>query len=94
MYQQPPINMANGLYMKLSARLQSKESPKNVQLTEKETKYELQGMNEHPMKAQVKDILKFGPMWHTKYASAVPKNLGVGVNYWPCSEGYFLSGRP
>ena len=28
-------------------------------------------------------------MWQTKYASAVPKNLGVGVNFWPCSEGYF-----
>ena len=32
-------------------------------------------------------------MWLTKYASTVPKNLGVGVNFWPCSEGYFLSGR-
>ena len=25
---------------------------------------------------------------------AVPKNLGVGVNFRPCSEGYFLSGHP
>ena len=33
-------------------------------------------------------------MWQTKYALAVPKNLGVGVNFWLCSEGYFLSGRP
>ena len=33
-------------------------------------------------------------MWQTKYASAVPKNLGVGVNFRPCSEDYFLSGRP
>ena len=33
-------------------------------------------------------------MWQTKYASAVPKNLGVGVNFRQCSEGYFLSGRP
>ena len=33
-------------------------------------------------------------MWQTKYALAVPKNLGVGVNFRPCSEGYFLSGRP
>ena len=33
-------------------------------------------------------------MWQTKYASAVPKNLGLGLNFWPCSEGYFLSGRP
>ena len=24
-------------------------------------------------------------MCHTKYASAVPKNLGVGVDFWPCS---------
>ena len=32
-------------------------------------------------------------MWQTKYALAAPKNLGVGVNFWPCSEGYFLSGR-
>ena len=23
-----------------------------------------------------------------------PKNLGVGVNFRSCSEGYFLSGRP
>jgi hypothetical protein len=28
-------------------------------------------------------------MWQTKYALAVPKNLGVGVNFWLCSEGYF-----
>ena len=33
-------------------------------------------------------------MWQTKYAAAIPKNLGVGVNFRPCSEGYFLSGRP
>ena len=33
-------------------------------------------------------------MWQTKYASAVPKNLGLGLNFRPCSEGYFLSGRP
>ena len=24
-------------------------------------------------------------MWQIKYASAVPKNLGVGVNFRPCS---------
>ena len=33
-------------------------------------------------------------MWQTKYAAAIPKNLGVGMNFLPCSEGYFLSGRP
>ena len=33
-------------------------------------------------------------MWQTKYAAAIPKNLGVGVDFRPCSEGYFLSGRP
>jgi hypothetical protein len=33
-------------------------------------------------------------MWQTKYALAVAKNFGVGVNFWSCSEGYFLSGRP
>jgi hypothetical protein len=33
-------------------------------------------------------------MWQTKYALAVPKNLGVGVNFWPCREGHFLSGCP
>ena len=33
-------------------------------------------------------------MWQTKYASAVPKNLGLRLNFRPCSEGYFLSGRP
>ena len=33
-------------------------------------------------------------MWQTKYALAVPKNLGVGVDFWPFSEGDFLSARP
>ena len=28
-------------------------------------------------------------MWQTKYALAVPKNLGLGLNFRPCSEGYF-----
>ena len=26
--------------------------------------------------------------------AAIPKNLGLGLNFRPCSEGYFLSGRP
>ena len=29
-----------------------------------------------------------------KYALAVPKNLGLGFNFRPGSEDYFLSGRP
>ena len=33
-------------------------------------------------------------MWQTKYASAVPKNLGLGFDFWPCSEGDFLTGLP
>ena len=33
-------------------------------------------------------------MWQTKYASAVPKNLGLGFDFWPCSEGNFFTGRP
>jgi hypothetical protein len=32
-------------------------------------------------------------MWQTKYALAVPKNLGLGFNFWLCSEGFFFSGR-
>ena len=48
----------------------------------------------HPMKAEIKDIWIIGPMWQTKYAAAIPKNLGLGLNFRPCSEGYFLSGRP
>ena len=28
------------------------------------------------------------------HASAVPKNLGLGFDFWPCSEGNFLTGRP
>ena len=28
----------------------------------------------------------------TTYALAVPKNLGVGIDFWLCSEGNFLSG--
>ena len=31
-------------------------------------------------------------MWQTKYALAVLKNLGVGVNFRPSSEDYFLLG--
>jgi hypothetical protein len=33
-------------------------------------------------------------MWQTNYALAVPKHLGLGLNFRLCSEGYFLSGRP
>ena len=33
-------------------------------------------------------------MWQTKYASAILKNLGVGVDFRPCSEGDFLTRRP
>ena len=33
-------------------------------------------------------------MWQTKYASAIPKSLGLGLNFRHCSEGYFFSGRP
>ena len=31
-------------------------------------------------------------MWQTKYALAVPKKLGVGVDFWLCSEDNFLTG--
>ena len=33
-----------------------------------------------------KKILKFGPMWQTKYALAVPKHLGLGFDFRPRSE--------
>ena len=33
-------------------------------------------------------------MWQTKYALALPKNLGVRVDFWPFSEDKFLSGCP
>ena len=29
-----------------------------------------------------------------KYASAVPKNLGLGVDFRTCSKGDFLTGHP
>ena len=38
--------------------------------------------------------MKIWAEWQTKYASAVPENLGLGLNFWPCSEGFFLSGPP
>ena len=41
----------------------------------------------HPVKAWIKNIWKIGPMWQTKYVSALPKNLGLGLNFQPCSEG-------
>ena len=31
-------------------------------------------------------------LWQTAYALAVPKNLGVAIDFWLCSEGNFLSG--
>ena len=33
-------------------------------------------------------------MWPTKYALAVPKNLGLGFDFWPYSEDDFLTGCP
>ena len=33
-------------------------------------------------------------MWQTKYAPAVPINLGLGFDFRPCSNGDFLTGRP
>ena len=40
----------------------------------------------HPMKAKIKEILNFGPIWQTKYASAVSKNLGLRFDFWPISS--------
>ena len=37
--------------------------------------------------------LKFRADVADKYASAEPKNLGVGVDFRPCSEDDFLTGR-
>ena len=34
------------------------------------------------------------PVGETPNASAVPKDLGLGLNFRLYSEGYFLSGRP
>ena len=31
-------------------------------------------------------------MWQTKYASAIPKHLGEGVDFRPCSESDFPHG--
>ena len=44
----------------------------------------------HPMKAYIKEIWKFGRIWQTKYASAVPKNLGVGVDFSAMQWRQFL----
>ena len=33
-------------------------------------------------------------MLQKKYASAVPKSLGLGFDFRPCSEGDILTGRP
>ena len=45
----------------------------------------------HKIEIRYMNIWKIGP---TKYALAIPKNLGLGLNFRPCSERYFLSGRP
>ena len=36
-----------------------------------------------------RNLSKLGRMWQTKYASAVLKKFGVGVDFLPCSEGDF-----
>ena len=38
--------------------------------------------------------LKIWADLETKYASTVPKNLKVGVDFRPCSEGDILTRRP
>ena len=38
----------------------------------------------------IKEIWNFGRMMQTKYASAVPKNLGLGFDFRLCSEDDFL----
>ena len=38
--------------------------------------------------------LKFWAVVADKYASAVPKDLGLGFDFRPCSECDFLTGRP
>ena len=39
-------------------------------------------------------LSKNGWIWQTKYALAVTKNLGLGFDFWLCSEEDFLTGRP
>ena len=34
--------------------------------------------------------LKIWPVWQAKYDA---KNLGVGMDFWPCSEDDFLTGH-
>ena len=47
----------------------------------------------HPiMKSKKSENL--GRCGRQKYAATVPKNLGVGVDCRPSSEGDFLTGRP
>ena len=45
-----------------------------------------EGMNQRYLKngADVADKICFGRT----------KNFGIGIEFWPCIEGYFLSGRP
>ena len=42
----------------------------------------------------IQTYLKIRAVEAEKYASAIPKSLGVGVDFWPCSERDFLTGRP
>ena len=50
--------------------------------------------NSHGLRTPNEGINQRNLMWQTKYATAVPKNLGVGVDFRSCSEGDFLTGRP
>ena len=42
----------------------------------------------HP---ESKDIQKNWPMWQTHFTLAIPKNLQVGVNYFPYVKGHWAS---
>ena len=55
---------------------------------------EYQQQQQHGLRTPNEGINQIGPIWQTKYVLAVPKNLELGLNSWPCSEGYFFSERP
>ena len=40
------------------------------------------------------DLYPQSALRQKKYALAVPKHLGFGVDFLSCSEGDFLNGRP
>jgi hypothetical protein len=76
------IKLPTVLHLKTSSALKGRMHARHVRPRTTDTQW----------RHKSKIFEKLDAMWQIKYASDVPKTLGLNLR--PCSEGYFLSGRP